>query len=229
MPPVPENPDAAVDRWLLRLGAYEAFDDAWWEAVAALHELGYDIVPRLIDAVADEQYSVHKGVARALSRFGSAILYDTIGALTHPDVKVRDWAANALYYKAVGEINARRGTGDRQCPAIADAIPALIATLRDPEEQVRQMAVIAINMMGHARLIRGAEAEEAVSALAELLEDECCSVREWTANALGTIGFAAKPAVGGLTRLLLDDVPGVREAASEALNSIQRSWEPPLS
>jgi HEAT repeat protein len=223
---VPKDPDAALEFWMAKLGTYEHFHPIWWESVAALHDLGHDIVPRLIDALANERLSVRWGAEAALCAFGSTILYDAIAALGHDDDRVRKWAVMALFNLAAGESNQKQGYDDQPCPGIGDAVPALIEALEDQSFPARGWVANALGTIAFSGDI-GSRAEESVQALIELLTDEKAGVRGSAALALGQLAPYATPAIPMLTRLLLDDVPDVREDASRALDQIRRHAETP--
>ncbi len=130
-------------------------------------------------------------------------------------------------------------------PAAREAIPALVRSTRDENEQVRYWAVEALRRIGPS-------AREAASALVVALSDEAGPVREtarraleaigpaagpallpalastdaWlranAAEALGTIGDARGPVVPALIRLLADDSLWVRASAAWALGQFGR-------
>lgn len=80
------------------------------------------------------------------------------------------------------------------------AVPALIATLHDPEPHARAQAAQALARMGPA-------AKPAVPALIEALSDPDDSVRQSAARALGQIGPDAEDAVPALIELLREPEP----------------------
>lgn len=206
----PNNPDDAVQYWINRLEATGICDEPWLEAVEALHALGFEVVPTMIEALANKKLSVRLGVGNALKKLGSTAFYDLIEALKHETPSVRQHAALLLYGSAI-----------RDDAQIADAVPALVEALKDADCFVRQWAAVALEWLGP-------RAEEAVPGLIAVLDDPEYMVRRWAAAALGAIGQAAKSAMPELTEVLLDDEPEVREAASEAIDQIQAAVEPPL-
>jgi HEAT repeat protein len=179
------------------------FDD-WQEAIGELAELGPDIVPRLVEALAEEEEGAARvGISIALGKIGTLTLYDMIAMLKHASPHVRGDAAQRLC-----------GMAMRKDGLVTDAIPALVEALRDSEDIACHWATAALEWIGE-------EAKDAVPGLIEnLLKAEHCLTRVRSAEALGSIGPAAKAAVPGLTEALLDDDPWVREVASEALDII---------
>src|SRR6266436_172939 len=75
---------------------------------------------------------------------------------------------------------------------VKDAVPDLIAALKDKDAKVRAKAAESLWSVG------GADTAEAIPALLPLLNDKDISVRLSTAGALGQIGPEAKAAVPAL-------------------------------
>lgn len=104
---------------------------------------------------------------------------------------------------SVRTVRAFREWGVRETAAdalarIGDAaVPALIETLADPEDDVRAQAARALARMG-------AKAEPAVPALIAALNDANRDVRQGAARALGQIGSAAEEAVPALIEAIKD-------------------------
>jgi HEAT repeat protein len=100
-------------------------------------------------------------------------------------------------------------------PAVAKvAVPALIKSLRDKDEQVRDWSCWALKTMG-------AEAKEAVPALVDAMKTDTASNVRWSAaNALGQIGPDAKAAIPALMNALRDDDPWLRWNAAIALSGM---------
>ncbi len=95
-----------------------------------------------------------------------------------------------------------------------DAVPHLIARLKDPNPSVRRAAAGDLGQIG-------AEAKDAVPHLVDLLlKDPDKGVRRAAASSLGQIGPAAKDAVPHLVELLKDPDADVRRAAAGALGGI---------
>ena len=89
MPTDPQNPIELADQWIEQLGKYAVGDPEWTEAVEALHELGFFVVPKLIDALDSADSSTRRGITKALHRMGPMVLYDVIDALAHDSLTVR--------------------------------------------------------------------------------------------------------------------------------------------
>jgi HEAT repeat protein len=199
-----DGAEKAMVHIIARLRKTRVGYDDWQDAIEELAELGPDIVPRLVEALAEEEEGAARvGIRNALGKIGTLTLYDMIAMLKHASPNVRGDAAQRLYGMAV-----------RNDGLVTDAIPALVEAVRDREDLACYRVTVALERIGE-------EAKEAVPALIEnLLKSEYCMIREWSAKALGSIGPAAKAAVPGLTEALLDDDPWVRESASEALDII---------
>lgn len=99
------------------------------------------------------------------------------------------------------------------CQDAQVVIPALIATLQDPDAGTRASAA---NSLGCFK----AEASAAVPALTSALGDKDWMVREDAAHSLGEIGPAAKSAVPALIQALNDEDELVIYKTSEALKTI---------
>ena len=203
MPAGPQNPNDLVDQWIGQLGNCTMGGPEWTEAIEALQELGFFIVPKLIDSLdgADLQTSI--GITNALHRMGPIVLYDVIDALDHDSRDVRSAAAGFLL-----------GHASRHELPITDIMPALIRLLSDQENPSRLRAVQALCVLRE-------KAQSAVPALIEALQDEEGYFRQWVAMALGSIGPSAEAAIPALTEALLDEDEYVRDEASQALDRIQ--------
>jgi HEAT repeat protein len=100
-------------------------------------------------------------------------------------------------------IRAFREWGVRETAAdalarIGDAaVPALVDTLHDPDQEVRAQAAQALARMG-------AKAAPAVDALVHALDDPNEEVRRGAARALGQIGSEAEEAVPALIKAIKD-------------------------
>jgi HEAT repeat protein len=88
------------------------------------------------------------------------------------------------------------------------AVPALIETLGDPDQEVRAQAAQALARMGN-------KAAPAVDALVRALDDPSEEVRRGAARALGQIGSEAEEAVPALIKAIKDPRNGPHAADVE--------------
>jgi hypothetical protein len=89
-----------------------------------------EIIAALIEALDDEDIEVRINLANALARIGEKTTQPLIDALKHPNKERRAGAAYALAQLR---------------PAPQDAVPALLAALKDKEEIVRRQASYALS------------------------------------------------------------------------------------
>jgi HEAT repeat protein len=92
------------------------------------------------------------------------------------------------------------------------AVPSLAETLRDPDQEVRLSAAMALESAGP-------QAAPAVPALVEALKDADANVRLWSCKALGSVGPPARAAIPALVDAAKVDF--LRGAAEDALRKIQ--------
>ena len=133
------------------------------------------VVPALVEALRHEDTVVVLGAVLVLGVIGKESVPALVEALKHEDAQVRAGVGGALATMA-----ARDTTG------IGVAVPALIATLRDPETPVRSLAADALGRL---------QAVAAVPALFEILRDEDERVQKSAVDALSRIGEGAAPAL----------------------------------
>lgn len=154
-----------------------------------------------------------------------------VGASRDADPQVRESAVETLGKIGAADPRAVRALGERfldEDPFIAGkaasalagmgrpAIPLLLKSLADKNENARWCAAIALGKIAPA----GAEA---IPSLAAALEDKNADVRWCAALALGKFAGPAAPAVPRLLALLRDDDRDVRWAAYIALDKIDRA------
>jgi HEAT repeat protein len=204
MPAEAQNPNDVALHWIDQLRASDVDDGRWNEAVAAIKELGFFVVPVLIESLDDSNLSVRIGISKALRQKGPTVLYEVIDALVHDSSTIRREAASFL-----------TGTASQRETRITNIVPVLIDALSDRESSVRVRAAQALCLLAE-------RAQLAVPALIEALKDEESYVRQWVATALGSIGPSAEEAIPSLTESLLDDDEFVRDEASRALDAIRR-------
>ena len=99
-------------------------------------------------------------------------------------------------------------------PDAKDAVPALIDSLRDDDDECRFWAVTALSSIGSA-------AKDAIPRLIEHLQDRAFGIRQASAQALSAIDPTAHVVVPALVRTLAsDDSHFVREEIVRALGHI---------
>ena len=159
-------------------------------------------VEPLVLALAQAESWLAPRIADILARHGD-IVVDPLLALLHDSDRhtARAWAANVL-----GEIGA---------PA---ALPALIRSLDDPDDEVRAKAATALGRLGDRRALQ--------PLLDHLLVDPAPFVRVRIASTLGQ--FGGPEVVNRLVRTLGDPAWWVRLRGVEALEQIGPSAEGPL-
>jgi HEAT repeat protein len=193
---------------------------AW--ALGNIGPAAKDAVPALSARLGD--MAVRAGAAWALRKIGPDAVPALVAALRHEDCDARWLALDTLQEigwvtkDAVPEfidILRHRPPGNAGWDYVTvlgqigpDAIPALIAALRD--EDVREWASEALAAIGSAT----------VPALSAALRDEDWNVRYWAADALGKIGGAAKDAVPALSAAMRDEDKRVRYWAYSALQHV---------
>ena len=139
-----------------------------------------NLVPVLVELLADRDYYVRSKAVEALGKIGSsggkAAVAPLREALADKDISVRHEAVDAL-----GRIGL-------------PAKDAIIDALASPDAEVRKSAVYALGRF---------QDEAVIPALCKLLEREkTCSVLMAVANTLGYMGPAAKGAVPALKKVL---------------------------
>jgi len=204
MPAEAQNPNDVAAQWIEQLRASDVDDGRWNEAVGAIKELGFFVVPVVIESLDDTSLAVRTGISKALRQMGPTVLYDVIDGLVHDSPTVRREAASLL-----------SGTASRRETPITNIVPVLIDALSDRESSVRVRTAQALCLLAE-------KAQLAVPALIEALRDEESYVRQWATTALGSIGPAAEAAIPALTESLLDDDEFVRDEACRALDAIRR-------
>jgi hypothetical protein len=141
---------------------------------------------------------------------GDLALPALINGLTDDDVQLR---RNVALFLAVA-------AGSWYAPSrsrlnIQAALPALIVSLEDPDDRVRELAAQAVGEIGPG-------ADAAVPALIRLLSDPSVGSRNAACIGLRGIGPAAKSGLPALRDALSDPNPDVRRFAQLAIESIER-------
>lgn len=163
----------------------------------------------LRELLADARAPVRLGAASSLAS-DPAVQTD---ASLEPVIEVLEEglrSADAIARLRSCEIASRLG------PSAQRLLPAIIGLISDPDPEVRQAAIGAVERFGPA-------AASAVQDLIAKLRDPTAEVRVAAAPALGGIGPAAGSAAPALEKLLDSDDDPLRMAAEEALESIRKS------
>lgn len=183
-------------------------------------------MPALFGALHREDGRLRRAAGNALVRFGSAAVPRLIEELEHTDARVREVAAWAL--------------GEIRDPAVATAVPKLIACLNTSRATLALAAEEALLKIGDVAVLPLMEAiaapewhvrlavvkllseignPEAIPVLTGALEDENSTIRTAAAEALGVMGNAS--VIEALSRALGDvNSYEVRCAAALALGAI---------
>jgi len=179
------------------------------EAIKALAWLGpvaQPAVPALAKAMQDRISFVRRGAATAIGAVRGAspeALEALMNGLVDPDPKVIDNAGHSLL--ALG----------------APAIAPLTRGLKDRDDGMRQMSVLALSAgIRFGKL--GPIPPETVTALIETLSDASSDIRDEAARALADLGTQAKGALPALRRMAdSDPVGSVRLVALRAIDRIE--------
>jgi len=139
---------------------------------------------------------------RAVTYKGKSVL-EWAGLLKSQDAKQRLLAAQCLA---------------RLSPAATEAIPALTDALSDPDEEVIQPVLIALDKMGP-------KAKSALVAILKVLRNNDPTLRCHAVNAIGSIGPEAVAAVPALIDRLKDTDVLVRGNSALALGLIRQNSE----
>ncbi len=200
-------------------------------AARALGRLGPDAsaaIPALTQALRDNQGRVRWEASSALGRIGKAAVLPLITTLEADDARARQAAAAAL-----GQMG----------PDAADAIPALVGRLADPDQAVRNSAAYTLVTVGApgvlallATLEEGREPARTVAARAltnsylphfrvaselyAMTRDESPARRKRSLEALRAIRVASGLATQAALARIQDPVAEVRMAAIETLSRL---------
>lgn len=190
------------------------------------------LLPRLIDALAEDDWDLQWAAADALKALASvsdAAVLPLLDALGHPSPIVRSASARALAATGAASVAPLRhfltspdepraawagyALGEMG-PVAADAAPDLVALMRVASEPLSGCCAIAV-----ARIAGDAEAiPHLISSLRSIDHD---APRRAAAVALGEFGPAAASALVTLEEALDDEDSAVADAAAEAIGLIQ--------
>ncbi len=151
------------------------------------------LVPSLIDALANEDFTVSDLATSALGRIGGE-------QATRAIISVLDDSSSLSHYQAV---NALAKIGD------SVAVQRLLEALYDESERIRSYSAGALGHVDDPRVL---------PALVEALDDDSAYVRSSAAYFLGVTGDAR--AFKPLRRAMYDDSSIVRESAIRALGCL---------
>lgn len=180
-------------------------------AIQILVSFGDEVVPHLVQSLANDNPDVRQAVAQILEQIGPAAqvaIPDLVQRLVDTDCRMRDTAAQAL---------DKIDTQWHKTSQVQTAIPYLVQRLTDGIN-VRRAAVQAldkINKQWH---------KIAIPYLVQQLKDSKANTRMAAINALKEIGPTAQAAIPNLLQRLADDIRYVREAATESLDKIDPQW-----
>jgi HEAT repeat protein len=196
-------------------------------ALGCLGQAGARSAPGLREALQDENPRVRLYAAEALWLVGGdapPLLPVLTTALREKDSRLRRGAIQVLGQMAQGVRNPdpdnrphqpRPGAGGETAAGVKEAVPALVTALDDPDEEIRNLAVMALASPGPA-------AGVAVQALVDHLKDgNIAGQRRAAAWALGRVGPAARAAIPALRDLLKGEAEReVRTAAVQTLGEL---------
>jgi HEAT repeat protein len=153
-------------------------------------------VPFLIDALRDKEGRVGWEAAAALARIGQDAVPDLARALEDQSPTVRRLAAYAL-----GEAG----------PAAQAAVPLLIHSLGDTNDEVRVSVACSLTRIGTPGLLE----------LTDLLEHGDTKARQAAAKALLDSYLSLRDAVPALVDMAHDQSPAARQQALETLSTVR--------
>ncbi len=183
-----------------------------FNSIFVLGELGYKSemgVPKIIDCLKDDDWSICRETARALGKIGKKAEHaipELIKHLTDKEVTIRKEVVIAL-----GKISSSQ----------YGSINNLINTLKDNSEEVRTEAAKALGEIG-------TEAHEAIPNLTKSLKDVSWTVRTAAARAINLIGKGSTKAIPSLITALEDEDWRVRFRVVNTLAGIGQEAVPNL-
>ncbi len=205
-----------------------------WEATTGLASAGLPAMPILVSALADTNFRVRMGAARALGIIGQAAgaAEDAlVDVLADTSAYVREEAAVALGLVSGGGVRTVVALAlclsdtdpfvvGKAATALASigtpAVPEMTRRLHGTDRASRAAATITLGKMGPV-------AAPAAMDLTAALADEHADVRYGAAHALGRIGPPARRAIPALLNALSDREQDVRSATALALDLIDPS------
>ncbi len=191
------------------------------------------LLPRLIDALSQENWDLQWAAADALGAVASPephVMSTLVSALDHPSPIVRSASARALARTGnaairtlralVADPSDQRGAWAAYAlgemgPIAAAAMPELRLGMRSRQDPLSIRCAIALAQVG-------SDLESIPYLIAALRSANAQTPRRSAASALGHLGPAASEAIGALESLLDDEDFDVVQAAEEALSVIRR-------
>jgi len=189
-------------------------DTSPWVREASARAAGYgplyaQLLPGLVEALADRETDVRRAAASVLARVAE-LPEGSIGAVTECAYRLRAQLATALEDESATvraqAVRALSWIGSRAAPFV----PALAKTLGDPDESVRLAVARALGSLG-------ASAESALERILEALPGETDPVRIALVRAVQRVGQSDARMPALLLGCLEDRVEAVRTAAADAL------------
>lgn len=213
------------------LARLPALDEGECDLVCEFGPAAAALVPRLIEAMADESWDLQWAAADALNAVaGQAadavpVLMEALG---HPSLIVRSAAGRALAQVGAAALEPLRAVvreyADPRLPWAAYALenmgPVAVPALPDLREGLRCAQPLVERACAFAVSRLAGDASTVPVLVSALLDHDPQAPRRAAAEALGSLGPSAKAAVRPLRKMLKDSDPEVVEAARQALGSI---------
>jgi len=201
------------------------------DALALLGEDARETLPNLLDAAAKGQPADREAIAKAVARFGAATVPDLLAAIeARPDVEPTLSRALALIGEPamdammaglnsdskVIRIAATRALGDVDMLS-DEALQRLVTAVKDPDSEVRAVAVTAV-------IAASGDTEAVRATLLQASHDPDASVRAAAIAGVPQFSFSEQARQDLVARGLVDNAPGVRAQTLAILGS---SSKPP--
>lgn len=211
---------------------FDTYDEEACDVICELGPAAAPLLPKLIGALAREDWDLQWAAADALGALASTeprVVEALLDALGHPSPIVRSASARALAGMGIAVVRRLRHiVGDPLDPRCAwaasalgemgliaaEALPELRAGMRGDSRSVSTACAIAIAHVG-------AEAEAVPYLVAILCSEELHAPRREAARALGELGASAQASIAALEALLDDEDLNTVQAAEEALDAIR--------
>ncbi len=169
-----------------------------------VHELGK------ICASSESSEEDHQIAAKALVKFGASAVAPLIEALKLNEIAEK----RTIIVETLGEIG----------PIAQEAIPALVTSLADSDQNVRWAAAIALEERIDSQWRLTEEAIKTIPELVQLLGSDKTPVRKAVVDILAKIGQGSLKVVPPLVIALTDRHKDVRKAAATDLEKVDTQW-----